>query len=347
MKQYTLYICLFTLIGLYYGCKSGAENPVQSKKSDARLVKVQPVQTKKLLDKLQLPGTLRAENVANILATTEGKVSTVLVREGDRVEKDQVVAMISSLIREDIINSARLLMQAKHEQWLKDPENTKLKQELDQARQDYQFALQQYKEIPVTSPIAGVIAQRWIDVGDMIPAKSKLFEIQSTTKLLADVPVSELDIRKLKMGQTVEIFADACPERNFNGSIQRIYPQVEAKTRNAMVEIRISDPCPNLRAGMFVRVTFTTRILEKVIAIPLHAIIDRPQKKICFIVNEGKATEVTVSTGLESEGWIEIVEGLNEGDVLIVEGQEQLKNGSMVKIQGTPQKAEAVKEKTS
>jgi membrane fusion protein, multidrug efflux system len=347
MKRYALYICLFTLIGLYYGCNSSAENQAQTKKSDAKLVKVQPVQTKKLVDKLQIPGTLRAENVANILATTEGKISTMLVRESDRVEKDQVVAMISSLVREDIINSARLLMQAKNEQWLKDPENTKLKQELDQARQDYQFALQQYKEIPVSSPITGVVSQRWVDVGDMIPAKSKLFEIQSITKLLADVPVSELDIRKLKMGQTVEIFADACPERNFNGAIQRIYPQVEAKTRNAMVEIRILDPCPNLKAGMFVRVTFITRILEKAIAIPLQAIIDRPQKKICFIVNEGKAREVTVSTGLESEGWVEIVEGLNEGDALIVEGQEQLKNGSMVKIQGAPQKADAAEGKTS
>jgi len=60
----------------------------------------------KLEEKLQLPGTLRAENVANILATAEGKISRLLVRESDFVQTNQMVAMISSLVREDIINSA-------------------------------------------------------------------------------------------------------------------------------------------------------------------------------------------------------------------------------------------------
>lgn len=334
MKRISIIFILLLSLWLNYGCGSKQENPAQAKKSDAKLVKVETVQTRKLTEKLQLPGTLRAENVANILSTAEGKISKLLVREGDQVQHNQVVAMLSSLVREDIINSARLLVQAKKEELAKNPDNAPLQKELDQAQQDYQFALQQYKEIPVTSPISGVVSQRWVDLGDMIPAKAKLFEIQSSAKLLADVPVSELDIRKLKIGQTAEIYADACPEKVFKGVIQRIYPQVEARTRNGIVEIRLADPCANLRAGMFVRATFVTRIIENAIAIPVPAVIERPQTKVCFIVNEGKAKEVALTTGIETEGWLEIVAGLAPGDKVVVEGQEQLKSGSPVKIQG-------------
>lgn len=333
MKRILIVFVLLVSVWLIHGCGSKQANPAETKKSDAKLVKVQPVQARKLTEKLQLPGTLRAENVANILATAEGKISKLMVREGDRVQANQVVAMLSSLVREDIINSARLLMQAKQDELAKNPDNAPLQNELEQAQQDYQFALQQYKEIPVTSPIAGVVAQRWVDLGDMIPAKAKLFKIQSSTKLLADVPVSELDIRKLKIGQTAEIYADACPEKLFKGVIQRIYPQVDSQTRNGMVEIRLADPCLNLRAGMFVRSTFVTRTLQDAVALPVQAVIERPKNKTCFVVNDDKAEEKILQTGLQAEGWVEIISGVAVGDQAVIEGQQQLKTGTLVKIQ--------------
>lgn len=331
MKKVILIVFVFLI--MIYDCSSPQTNPAETKKAESKLVKSQAVTTRKLVEKLQLPGTLRAENVANILSTVEGKISRLLVREGDQVQANAVVAMISPLMREDIINSARLLVQARQEELEKNPNDPVLQDELEQARQDYQFALQQYKEITVTSPIAGVVSQRWIDLGDMVPAKVKLFEIQSNNKLLADVPVSELYIRRLKSGQMAEIYADACPEKTFQGVIQRIYPQVDAKTRNGLIEIYISDPCPSLKSGMFVRVTFVTRTIDDAIAIPISAVIERPQKKICFVIEEGKAREVVIKTGLESEGWVQILEGLTPGDKLIVEGQEQLKTGNLVRVQ--------------
>ncbi|HNR69307.1 MAG TPA: efflux RND transporter periplasmic adaptor subunit [bacterium] len=338
MKRAILFVLLMASTGLYQGCDSNQANPSESKKATEKLVRTLPVRTRQLTETLQLPGTLRAASVANILSTAEGGISQLLVREGDRVSHNQVVAMLSSLVREDIINSARLLMQAKKEELEKDPDNLQLQQEMQEAQADYLFAQQQYKEIPITSPITGVVSQRWVDLGDMIPAKTKLFEIQSSDKLLADVPVSELDIRSLKLGQTAEIYADACPEKRFKGVIQRIYPQVEAKTRNGMVEIRIADPCIYLKSGMFVRVTFVTQTIENALAIPVSAVIDRPQAKVCFVVQDGKAKEVLLKTGIEAEGWLQIHEGLALGDELVVEGQEQLKTGNPVKIQGIEKK---------
>ncbi|GAB4367757.1 MAG: efflux RND transporter periplasmic adaptor subunit [Calditrichia bacterium] len=327
-------LLVFSALLLILSCSPGEKQPVQSPKStQAKLVKVTTVSPKTLVEKLELPGTIRAENVANILSTAEGKISKLFVREGEQVLQNQVVVLISPLIREDIINSARLLVEAKREVLTKNPADPVLQKELQQAEEDYQFALQQYREIPVTSPIDGVVSKRWVDIGDMVPAKQKLFEIQSSKRLRVDVSVSELDIRKLRLQQDVQILADACPEKVFKGKISRIHPQIDTQTRNGLVEVKLLNPCPNLQAGMFVRTVFVVRVLKDVLAIPVPAVIDRPKARTCFIVNGNKAEEVTLQTGLVDGEWVEIRSGLSVGDKVVVEGQQQLKSGTPVKIQ--------------
>jgi multidrug efflux pump subunit AcrA (membrane-fusion protein) len=333
MKK-SILLLIFSVIAANMACESGqnAETEAPSK-TPAKLVKVITAAPRTMTERLELPGTLQAENVANVLSTAEGKISRLLVREGDAVGKDAVVAIISSLIREDIINSARLQVEAKKEALAQQPDDPELQKELQQAEGDHDFALQQYREAPVTSPISGVISQRWIDVGDMVPAKQKLFEIQSSGRLRVEVPVSELDLRKLQTGQSAQVNADACPEKTFHGRISRIHPQIDNQTRNGLVEVRLLDPCANLRSGMFVRATFVLRQLENTVAIPVEALIERPTAQTCFVVNDEQAHERVLQTGLVERGWVEIRSGLSAGELVVVEGQQQLKEGMLVKIQ--------------
>jgi len=327
-------LLIFSMLAANMACESGQNAETKAPpKTPAKLVKVITVVPRTITERLELPGTLQAENVANVLSTAEGKISRLLVREGDAVSKDAVVATISPLIREDIINSARLQVEAKKAALAQQPDDPELQKELQQAEEDYRFAWQQYREAPVTSPISGVISQRWIDVGDMVPAKQKLFEIQSSGRLRVETPVSELDLRKLQMGQSVQIDADACPEKTFRGHISRIHPQIDSKTRNGLVEVRLLDPCVNLRSGMFVRATFVLRQLESAVAIPVEALVERPQAQTCFVVNDEQAHERTLQTGMVERGWVEIRSGLNAGELVVVEGQQQLKDGMSVKIQ--------------
>jgi len=323
------------LVAAVAGCGSKSQTqPEASKGAQVKLVKVQQVVLRTMVERLELPGTIRAENVANVLASSEGKITQLLAREGDRVEEGEVLAMVSPLVREDIVNSARLLVQSKREALQKNPSDPLLRKELEQAETDYQFALGQYKEVPVTAPISGLVSQRWVDLGDMVVARAKLFEIQSSNRLRVDVPVSELDVRQLRVGQQANIRADACPARTFSGRIQRIHPQVDSATRTALVEVSLQGACPTLRPGMFVRVTFAVRTLENVPAIPSVALLERPGHMSVFVVGGETAKEVTVEPGLEVDGWVEIRSGLEVGDRVVVEGQDQLKNGAPVKVQG-------------
>lgn len=338
LGKITFPLFLLLILIIFSSCHKKQEaSPVSAAqetrpKVEARLVRVIEVKPVRITERLELPGTLQAENVANILSTAEGKISRLFKKEGDRVRQDEVVALISSLVREDIINSARLILEEKRRAWNEAPDDENLKKQYLLAERDYEFAQQQYKEIPVTSPISGVVSQRWVDLGDMVPARARLFEIQSSDRLRVDVPVSELDLGRLSLNMPSSVRADACPGRIFNGRIQRIHPLVDNKTRNGLVEIVLDDICPSLKAGMFVRVTFILRTIDGALAVPAPAIIERPGFKAVFVVNENKAEERAVMTGLETEGLVQILSGLGEGERVVVEGQEQLKTGMPVKV---------------
>ena len=327
----TLCILLFTS-GCSRSDQEGQQQAAQRPARPALLVKTEDVRLHDLTEVLELPGTIEPENIANVLSTSEGKITQMNAREGDKVEEGQLLAMLSPLLREDIINAARLNMQAKEQAVAQNPDDAMRALDLQQARSDYEFALNQYRQIPVIAPVSGIISDRWVDMGDMVAARHKLFEIQSNTQLLVIVPVSELDIRKLSIGQPVKISCDACPAQLFRGNIQRIYPRVDRQSRSATVEVLLPAPCPQLRAGMFVRASFVTRFVQDAVAVPVTALIQRGQQQLVYIVNDDKAEELPVQTGLESNGMMEIVSGLEAGHQLVVEGHEQLQSGRQVRI---------------
>ncbi len=329
-------LLLLCILFLGSGCKrSDRDSHQQAAQRPARpalLVKTELVRLHNLTDVLEVPGTIEPESIANVLSSSEGKITQMNAREGDKVKEGQVLAMLSPLLREDIINAARLNLGAKKRSVEQYPDDAVRALELQQARSDYEFALNQYREIPVMAPVNGIIADRRVDMGDMVAARHKLFEIQSNTQLLVIVPVSELDIRKLIIGQSVSISSDACPAQLFQGTIQRIYPRVDRQSRSATVEVLLPDPCPQLRVGMFVRASFITRSVQNALAVPVTALIQRGQQQLVFIVVDQEAVEIPVETGLESKGMIEIVSGLEEGQQLVIEGQEQLQSGRPVRI---------------
>ncbi len=334
MLRLTVTVVLAVSMFTAGGCGGrGTEAPAQGENPPpAALVRVKPVELHTMNEFLDLPGNIEAENIANVLSTTEGKLTSLTVREGDKVENGQVVAMLSPLLREDIITAARLALQAKEQAVTESPDNGALRNELEQAKSDYQFAINQYREIPVTAPISGLISGRWADIGDMVPARFKMFEIQSNDNLIVKVPVSELDIRKLSVGQSVRIHSDACPDRDYFARIQRIHPRVDPQTRNATVEILLQDPCPQLRSGMFVRASFVVRTINDAVVVPVSAILERGQQRTVFIIDDVQAREVVIETGLETNGLTEVISGVSEGDRIVTEGQEQLRTGMRVRI---------------
>jgi membrane fusion protein (multidrug efflux system) len=327
-------LLLLTII-LFTGCGSNENpNPQETKKDPPKLVKVTEAKLKTLHEVLEITGTTEPENTANIISNVEGKITRLNVREGDYVKEGQIVVRISPMLREDVVTAAKIKVESLEEELKNDTNNKELNEKLKEAKENYEFALEQYKEISIVSPSSGIVSKRLIDLGDMVAAKSKILEITSSNRFKINLTVAETDLRKLKSGQKAELNLDACPDRKFTGTITRVYPEIDPLTRNGIVEVRLDNPCPNVKSGMFVRASFTTKVYKDVLSVPAQSIITKMENKIVFIIDENmKAKSVEVQTGFETKEDVEIVSGLKQGDKVVIDGQQTLKNGNEVKIQ--------------
>lgn len=336
LKKVSSEILLIALsVILISACSSKDEDKTTAKPAmaKAKLVKVFPVKKRTMKETLSLTGTIEAENKANVISTTDGKISKLFLAEGDKVKQNQVVAMVSPTLREDIVNAARLNYEKLLVESNKNPNDDGIKLKLKSAKENLEFALDQYKEIPIVASLNGIVSHRYADPGDMISAKSKIYEIQSDKGFKLEIQISELDIKKLKTGQQAKLFVDACPDKKFSSTITRIYPEIDPKTRNGIIELKLNNPCVNIHSGMFARAEFTTRVLKDVLAIPTSAIVERPNKKTCFVIENNMAKEKEITTGLEADNFTQIINGVSEDELVVLEGQTSLKTGAKVKIQ--------------
>ncbi len=341
MKKIIPIIIILYALSFLSSCSKEDQSAAKTNKGNpAKLVQVAPAAKKTLKETLEVTGNVEPQNIANVIASGEGRITRLHVREGDQVTKDQTLALISPLLREDIINAARQRVNQIKNKLKDQPADALLTTELEQAEADLQYAREQYSETAVVAPISGVIGRRFIDVGDMVQSKSKLFEVQSAGQFKVNLTVSEGDLRKLKTGQQAALQLDGCPDREFSGVITRIFPGIDPLTRNGIAEVRLDNPCPHVKRGMFVRAYFITKVYKDVLTIPSQAIITKMDKKNVFIVDENmKAKSIEVKTGFvqrtpygETKEDVEIISGLKQGDKVIIDGQQTLKNGDKVKI---------------
>jgi membrane fusion protein (multidrug efflux system) len=128
------------------------------------------------------------------------------------------------------------------------------------------------------------------------------------------------------------VVVDALGGDRFTGVISRISPTVDPKTGTFRARVEVQDPSRRLKPGMFARVNIVYERRENALQLPRSAIVDADGSLSVFVVNGDKAEQRTVNTGLASNGWVEVVEGLEGDERVVVVGQAGLKTGTAVKV---------------
>jgi membrane fusion protein (multidrug efflux system) len=156
------------------------------------------------------------------------------------------------------------------------------------------------------------------------------------------VHIPEKEFRKLAPQQPAEVVVDALSGERFTGVISRISPTVDPKTGTFRARVEVPDPSRRLKPGMFARVNIVYERREDALQLPRAAILDADGTQSVFVVVGDKAEQRPVRTGLANNGWLEVVEGLDGSEQVVVVGQGGLKTGSAVRVvdaakpQGTP-----------
>jgi membrane fusion protein (multidrug efflux system) len=127
---------------------------------------------------------------------------------------------------------------------------------------------------------------------------------------------------------------DAYPGKTFEGKVSLVYPDLDTRMRTRAAEVKLDAPV-DLIPGMFARLKLTLQTAAEAVAVPTDAVLVLPNgEKVAFVLKDGKAQRRVVKTGLEAAGQVQIVSGIQPGETVVTAGNEKLKDGMEVKVQG-------------
>ncbi len=184
----------------------------------------------------------------------------------------------------------------------------------------------------ILAPFQGEIVRKYVDAGALVSPSTPIVNLVHIETLKVVANVLEKDIPLLKLGMKATIRTEAYPEKMFEGKVARINKALELATRTLQAEIYIPNPNRTLKPGMFARLEVVLSEKPKTLVIPKNAVVEERGSKSTFVVKGSQAFRTPIVTGFEEDPFVEILEGVSEGDPVVVRGQELLKDRSMVRV---------------
>jgi membrane fusion protein (multidrug efflux system) len=287
---------------------------------------------------------LEARADAQVVAKTSGVALAVYAEVGDRVRAGEVLVRLDSAraelqaaqseaqVRKLEANYARSLKLAE-QQLVSASDVDQLKYDLANARAANRLSNLEVSYASVRAPIAGVIAQRSIKTGNFVQINTPIFRIVDADTLEATLNVPERELATMKPGLPVQLQVDALPGRSFPGTVDRVAPVVDAGSGTFRVVCTFENGGV-LQPGMFGRIAIDYDRRANALVIPRNALLEDDAKPAVYGVRDGKAVRITITPGYTEGQWIEVREGLEEGDAVIVAGKSAVREGSPVQVLG-------------
>jgi RND family efflux transporter MFP subunit len=307
-------------------------------------VQVQPVMRRSISQYLETNGTLEAENEVDIVARTSGPVTEILTEEGRMVTSGQLMAKIDE---REAANQVAIATVARDEAQLAFDRAKSSWEDGLVSREAYDTALSQLNSATaqlesdeiqlaytrIRAPFDALVVTRDIRQAQYVTPGDTLFRISDFTPLLCRVEVPEKDLPRITIGQPAHLRVEAYPGERFAATVARTRPTVDASTGTFTVTLEV-DGQGRLRPGMFASVFLRTETRNNVLVIPRDALVLDSLGDTVFIKDGDVAERREVVLGIRDEDSIEIEAGLEEGDLLIVVGQDGLADGTPVSVLG-------------
>ncbi|MEW5842056.1 MAG: efflux RND transporter periplasmic adaptor subunit [Bacteroidota bacterium] len=310
-----------------------------------------------------LTGDILPIQQASIFSKVNGNIEKIFVDIGDRVNQNQLLALIDTTIYAQNAKQAKAnFMQAEANfvnAKLNYERNKKLflqkliaQQDLDNATASfnvasaqreateaaYNNALTQLNYCKVTAPFGGTITKRMLDPGAYVTAStgnqsSILFTLMNIDRLKTIVNVPERSVPYLNNVKDVVVTADALPNQKFYGKISKISQSIDLATRTMAVEISIDNSARTLKPGMFATVQFILEKKSNTHILPNQVILNDEKGDFVYLVNpDTTVSKKYVKIGIRMDSTFEVLSGLNGNDRVVVVGQNLVKDKMKVKI---------------
>jgi RND family efflux transporter MFP subunit len=320
--------------------------PAEQTKKPTPLVTTEPARQTAISRVAELTGSIEPTKVARMASPAEGPILTCTVREGDRVQRGDIVVRVGrSQAAASAVEAAREELRKQEEEVRRVEQLVKSGaipgDQLDNVRANFKraealvaAAQMGAGDYEITAPWDGIVSRLWIAEGNYVAPRAPLVEIFDPASLVLRFAVPEAEAAAVHAGQTAQVQLDAHPDRTLTGTVIRVYPELDRRMRTRTVEAELKD-APTLIPGMFARVGIVLQTVPEAIVISANAVVVTPQgKPVAYVIKDGKAEQRPVTLGIENAGRVQVLSGIAAGDVVVTAGMEKLKPGVDVRVAG-------------
>ena len=313
-------------------------------------VEVARVEQIKLTDDAQAVGSLRSRQSVVLRPEVSGRVTQLNFRDGDRVRRGQLLVQLDDQLPVAQMHQARAelsIAQANHKRnqdlvaqgFISQRSVDESSANLQVAQAKLELARATAARLRIVAPFDGIAGIRSISVGDYLKDGADIVNIEDMDAIFVDFRLPERFQTKLQRGQTALVDLDALPGRQYGAVVQAIDPLVDANGRSVGVRACIDNRRAQLRPGMFARITTVFGERDNARVIPEEAIVPQAGRQFVIRLVDGPdqdtkiAQRVEVKVGIRRPGRVEIVEGLQPGDMVVTAGQQRVqKDGMPVRV---------------
>ncbi|TFG91403.1 MAG: efflux RND transporter periplasmic adaptor subunit [Syntrophobacterales bacterium] len=360
MKRLIYYLIMISFSLLPVSCMKGDETPSEKSLHLSPItpeVIVQEIVRGPIYKTYTSLGTVAASDFARITPKVAGRIKTIRVEEGDRVERGELLMLIDPFDYEQALqNTAAIKNQAKvnlerlkrdlarmeslyqqksvSQQTFQDTESA---QDLslyayDQAVVSHEIAKRNLEECSVSAPISGIVTQKGVNIGELTSPTQLAFVIMNMDTVKVEVDLPEEIFSSIHEGGQAIITLDAIPDKTFTGKITKIYPTIDPMSRTFKVTLTLTNPALLLRSGMTARSKVIQKSREAALCAPKSSLVQGEQGYLIYIINADTVKKSPVKVGMEGDSVIEIIEGVSEGDLVVTTGLAGLRDGMGVRI---------------
>ena len=325
------------LLAVFMGSCTGGKDKATVEHVDAKpIVKLAEVKARPVEQIQDYTATVEAEVKNNIAPSSPVRIDKIFVEVGDRVSKGQKLVQMDAAN----LNQTKLQLDNQRIEFNRIDELYKVggasKSEWDASKM--QLDVTAYKNLlentSLLSPISGVITARNYDNGDMYSGGEPVLVVEQITPVKLLINVSETYFTKVKKGAPVDVKLDVYGDEVFTGTINLVYPTIDAATRTFQVEIRLDNRDQRVRPGMFARVTLNFGTADNVV-VPDLAIVKQAGSgdRYVFVYKDGKVSYNKVELGRRMGAEYELKSGVPDNSQVVVAGQSRLVNGMEVEVE--------------
>lgn len=346
---------LITLAVLLTACQPpgpAVEDPTPEER--AIPVAVEAARRGTVADPVQATGTVAPNQQVTVASEGSGRVLEVLVGLGSSVTKGAALARLDSAVQRAQLDQARANLRGaeaqlalaqdafgRSEQLLdqgaqsasshlqSDASLAGAQSAVDAARAAVTLAERQVSDTTIRAPWSGTVASVGLSEGALIAPGTPAFKLVSLDPVRIDVGLPAREIGLVQPGQLVRVTLPTAPGPAREAQVARVGPEADARSRTFPVEIELANPAGDLRSGMVARAAIVVGEREGVTLVPEAAVV-AARPPVVFVIDGDRAHKREVELGRSQSGLIEVIGGVEPGDLVATLGRQHLSDGALV-----------------